>query len=282
MTTQFYYPKTITEYGEQNDIIQPLIEWNINGTLSPDNPITSKKPLYTISGLWMEKFLSHTNELWCSNFNIPDRSQQVGTQITGIEAWNWHSFFPNPYAWIPSSNPVFMSLYAIGPSIVGWTFYSANDPSSAVTITAREDGSVLEFSADPGSAPYIAQSPDYSPAVPYTVVGIEVYLDVHRLSRIEDLRIQLRLNDDYIGDNMASPVDPVQSNMYTGENSPLLPIVGNKNVYRSSTEVWGTELTSADVADDSFGVAISFRSNQVYPHRDLVIVNQIGIGITYG
>jgi hypothetical protein len=81
---------------------------------------------------------------------------------------------------------------------------------------------------------------------------------------------------------MASPVNPVQSNMYTGENSPLLPIIGNTNVYGSPVELWGTTLTSTDVSNESFGVAISFRSNQVYPHRDLVIVNQIGVGITYG
>lgn len=190
MTTKFYYPNNITEYGDQHDLIQPLIGWNINGTLSPDNSITSKQPLHTISGLWMEKFLSNTNELWCTRFNILD-----------------------------------------------------------------------------------AELP---------VIGIELYLDIHRVARIEDLRIQLRLNNDYIGDNIASPFNPVQSNMYTGENSPLLPIVGNTNVYGGPADTWGTTLTSTDVSNDSFGVAISFRSNQIYPHRDLAIINQIGIGITYG
>jgi hypothetical protein len=190
MTTQYYHPKITIEYREHTDLIQPLVEWNINGTLTPDNPITSRQPLHTVSGLWMEKFLSHTTELWFSKFDIPDAGLNV--------------------------------------------------------------------------------------------IGIELYLDVHRLSRIEDLRIQLRLNGEYIGDNMASPVDPVQSNMYTGENSPLIPIIGNTNVYGSADNQWGTTLTSADVANESFGVAISFRSNQVYPHRDLVIVNQIGVGMTYG
>jgi hypothetical protein len=190
MTTQYYNPREITEYGEQNDLIQPLIGWNINGTISTDNCITSKQPLHTISGLWMEKFLSNTNELWCTKFNIPNNNLPV--------------------------------------------------------------------------------------------VGIELYLDMHRFSRIEDLRIQLRLNDEYIGDNIASPVNPVQSNMYTGENSPLLPIVGDVNVYGGPDNLWGTTITSTDISSDSFGIAISFRSNQVYPHRDLAIINQIGIGITYG
>jgi hypothetical protein len=190
MNTQFYNPTAITEFGEQNDLVQPLIGWNINGTITPSNCITSKQPLYTISGLWMEKFLSNTNELWCTNLNILDKDRPV--------------------------------------------------------------------------------------------VGIELYLDMHRFSRIEDLRIQLRLNDDYIGDNIASPVNPVQSNMYTGENSPLLPIVGDVNTYGGPDNLWGTALSSADVADPSFGIVISFRSNQIYPHRDLAIINQIGVGITYG
>ena len=120
--------------------------------------------------------------------------------------------------------------------------------------------------------------PDYQ----QPVVGIEFYLEMHRLSRIEDLRIQLILNNELIGNNIASLVDPVQSNMYTGENSPLIPIIGDKNIYGSETDTWGATLSSTDISDPSFGIAISFRSNQVYPHRDLVIVNQIGVSITYG
>jgi hypothetical protein len=82
---------------------------------------------------------------------------------------------------------------------------------------------------------------------------------------------------------MASPVNPVQSNMYTGDNSPLLPIIGDSNIYGSSTNLWGTTgLTSTNVSDPSFGIIISFRSNQVYPHRDIAQINQIALGITYG
>jgi hypothetical protein len=115
------------------------------------------------------------------------------------------------------------------------------------------------------------------------VLGIEFLLDMNRLARVEDLLIQLILNNELIGDNQASPVDPVQSNMYTGDNSPLLPIISNCNIYGAPNFMWGADtLTSADVADPSFGIVFSFRSNQVYPHRDLVYVKQIGIRITYG
>ena len=192
MTTQFYTPTTIQEVTPTDDyLMQPIIGWKHNGTISDNNYAVTNQSLYTISGLWMEKYLSHTSELWCTGLNIPDTEQQV--------------------------------------------------------------------------------------------VGIEFLLLMHRFSRIEDLRIQLTLNGEAIGDNMASPVNPVQSNMYTGENSPLLPIVGDTNIYGSTNELWGTtDLTSANVADSSFGIIISFRSNQVYPHRDIAQINQIALGITYG
>lgn len=192
MTTQFYNPTLIQEVIPVDDYLQqPLVEWSFNGAISENNYAVSKQPLHTISGLWMEKYLSHTSELWCTALNISDCNQPV--------------------------------------------------------------------------------------------VGIEFLLSMHRFSRIEDLRIQLTLNGEAIGDNMASPVDPVQSNMYTGDNSPLLPIVGDVNVYGAPDNLWGTtNLTSVNVADPSFGIIISFRSNQVYPHRDIAQINQIALGITYG
>jgi hypothetical protein len=70
--------------------------------------------------------------------------------------------------------------------------------------------------------------------------------------------------------------------MYTGDNSPLLPVIGNENSYSSASNLWGTTLTSAQITDPNFGVAISFRSNQVYPHRDFAIVFQVSVGVTYG
>jgi hypothetical protein len=193
MNTQFYNPTSIIQEPTPNELdgIDESIPWVLNGIITQDNPAYSSQPLYTMSGLWMEKFLSKTHRLVCTNLNIP---------------------------------------YDVRP-----------------------------------------------------IVGIEFLLDMNRSSRIEDLLIQLTLNGELIGDNAASPVNPVQSNMYTGENSPLLPIIGNYNVYGSPNELWGTSnLTTLDITDPSFGIVISFRSNQVYPHRDIVYIKQIGIGITYG
>ena len=191
MTTSFYYPTAIDTVAEYNAITnQWSIPWNWNPyNISSSTTAITTRPLYTISGLWMEKFLSNTDQLWCTGFNIPASSQ--------------------------------------------------------------------------------------------TVVGIEVELNVQRASRIEDLIIQLTLNGNIIGDNRASTVNPVQSDMYTGDYTTPLNPVGDYNIYGSSTDLWGTTLTAAQLANSTFGVVISFKSNQIYPHSDLAYVDQVGIRITY-
>jgi hypothetical protein len=193
MNTHFYNPTSIIQHPSPDNIdgITDSIEWIVNENITRDNHASSSKPLYTISGLWMEKYLSKTHQLWCTGLNIPLDTRPI--------------------------------------------------------------------------------------------VGIELLLDMKRVSRIEDLLIQLTLNDELIGNNMASPVDPVQANMYTGDNSPLLPIIGDYNIYSGTTELWGLDnLTNEQISDSSFGFVLSFRSNQVYPHRDIVTINQIGLGIIYG
>jgi hypothetical protein len=91
-------------------------------------------------------------------------SQQVGTIISNIEAWDYHNSSGDPYAWIPGETPVFQSLYNRGDEIIGWLFYSTNDPSNVRTITSRDPGGpALTFNGDLGSAPYTAHSPDYVP-----------------------------------------------------------------------------------------------------------------------
>ena len=190
--TPFYYPNTITNVPAVNDVIGiPSIDWNFTPTVISDYAeAVSSKPLYTISGLWMEKFLSNTSQLWCTNFNIPN---------TGG-----------------------------------------------------------------------------------TVVGIEFQLKMQRAARIEDLVIQLVNNNQLIGNNYASTINPVQSDMYTSEFTTPVNPVGDYNIYGSSTDLWGTTgLTSSDIANTSFGIAISFKSNVIYPHRDLAYVSQVGLRITY-
>jgi hypothetical protein len=68
-----YTPSLIQNKTIPNSITGiPSIDWNFDSTtLSENADAVTKKPLYTISGLWMEKFLSNTSELWCTGFNIP-------------------------------------------------------------------------------------------------------------------------------------------------------------------------------------------------------------------
>lgn len=106
--------------------------------------------------------------------SIENTVTQVGTQITGIEAWAGAGS-DNGFVWI-GSNPNFDSLFALGSGIVGWSFYPAGHPESAVTITEYNPplgAPGLRFSGSPGSAPYVAQSPDYSLAQNPLIVEVD-------------------------------------------------------------------------------------------------------------
>jgi len=192
-TTQFYNPQTVTNVNVLNEIINtPSIDWQFNKIISENNYATSKQPLYTISGMWMEKFLSNTSQLWLTNLKIP-------LKATAVQ-------------------------------------------------------------------------------------GIEFKLNLLRAGRIEDLVIQLTLGGNLIGNNYASLINPVQSNMYTGggpNDIPLVP-VGDFNIYGGPADLWGTTgLTAANISDPTFGVVISFKSNSIYPHRDTAYIDQVGVRVTY-
>jgi hypothetical protein len=119
------------------------------------------------------------------------------------------------------------------------------------------------------------------PANSSTLTGIEFQLRIQRAARIEDLIIQLTLNGELIGDNLASIINPVQSDMYTGDFTEPLNPVGDYNIYGGATNLWGTALSTADVTDPTFGVVISFQSNTTYPHSDLAYVDQVALRATY-
>jgi hypothetical protein len=191
-TTLFYNPTTLTNVQVPNEVTgTPSIDWNIkNNTIVENNSAVSKKPLYTISGLWMEKFLSNTSQLWCTNFKIP-------------------------------------------------------------TFTG-------------------------------TVTGIELQLNVKRAARIEDLIIQLTKDGTTLaGDNYASTVNPVESSMYTGDFTTPVDPVGDSHIYGGPTDLWGTTWASNEISASTFGVVISFKSNLIYPHSDLMYVDLAAIRVTY-
>ena len=194
-TTAFLNPTKLTNINIPNTVTgYASIDWiTKNNTISENNYATSSKPLHTISGLWMEKFLSTTSELYCTGYNF--------------------------------------------------------------TNTGR------------------------------TVTGIELALNVQRASRIQDLKIKLVLNGVEIANsnNLASTVNPVQSNMYVGTGpTDVYPVpVGDYNVYGGDLNLWGVSLTSTQIADPTFGIVVSFHSNQIYPHTDLVYLDQAALRVTY-
>ena len=192
-TTPFFAPSTCNQVQIVDSITQlNSIPWqNLEHISDNMSWASTVKPLHTISGMWMEKFLSKTNQLWLTGFNFTS---------TG------------------------------------------------------------------------------------TLTGIEFQLGIQRAARIEDFVIQLTLNGELIGNNLASTVNPVESNMYTGEymESPVPPQpVGDFNVYGASDNLWDTELTSTTIQDPTFGIVISFKSNEIYPHTDLCYVNQVALRATY-
>jgi len=190
-TTAFLLPNTINQVTIPNEITGiPSIDWkDLNYITGTGLYAVSKQPLYTISGLWMETFLSNTSQIWLTDFNIP---------------------------------------------------VNAN-----------------------------------------TLTGIEFQLNIQRAARIEDLLIQLTLNGELIGDNLASSINPVQSSMYINDLKEPVDPIGDYNIYGGSNNLWGTTLSNTDVTDPTFGIVISFKSNQIYPHRDIAYVDQVALRVTY-
>lgn len=114
-----------------------------------------------------------------------------------------------------------------------------------------------------------------------TVLGVELALDIKRAARIEDLVIQLTLGGVLIGNNLASIINPVQADMYTAERAIAPTPVPDYSIYGSSTNMWGTTLTSSQIADPTFGVVVSFQSNVIYPHKDLAYLHKARLRVTY-
>lgn len=119
------------------------------------------------------------------------------------------------------------------------------------------------------------------PEISGTITGVELALDIRRAARIEDLVIQLTLDGELIGDNLASQINPVQADMYTAENTPRQIPFNDYHVYGSADNMWGTELSNVDVSNPTFGVVISFQSNLIVPHKDIAYLDQVALRITY-
>lgn len=97
--------------------------------------------------------------------------------------------------------------------------------------------------------------------LPDTISGIEVEIKINRGGRITDDTIQLRLNDEFIGENKAN------------SNLDLF------SKYGSSTDMWATELTRSDLQNPNFGIGIRFQSHLMYPHNDTPMLDYVKLRV---
>jgi hypothetical protein len=181
MITNFISPTNIQQIPDTEFVTIPWV--NLPYCIGKNSLAMTDQPLYTISGLWMERFRSKTNQIWTTGYNIP--------------------------------------------------------------------------------------------RLPNDITGISLRVNINRAARIRDLIIQLTLGGELIGQNYAFEMTNEYAYMHN------IPLVGDYNVYGGSADMWGTELTAMDVADPSFGAALSFQSNETLPHRDLAYINQIAIQVNY-
>lgn len=97
--------------------------------------------------------------------------------------------------------------------------------------------------------------------VPEQISGIELKLTSNRFGRITDDLIQLTLNDNFIGENLA--------------NLDLAPI----KIYGSDTDIWSSNLTRDQILSNSFGVVMRFKSHPNWPHRSSMLIDSVEIRI---
>lgn len=98
-------------------------------------------------------------------------------------------------------------------------------------------------------------------SLPEQISGIEARLTMKRFGRITDDTVQLCLNDQLIGTNLANLVlDPIKT-------------------YGGDTVLWETNLTVADVSQPSFGIVIRFQSHPHWPHKCSPFVDTVELRI---
>lgn len=96
--------------------------------------------------------------------------------------------------------------------------------------------------------------------LPEIITGVEVEIEISRGGRITDDTIQLRYQDEFIGENLA-----------------------NSNLDRIKTygkNLWGVEsIDSTILTDTSFGLGLRFQSHPSWPHREVPMINYVRLRI---
>jgi len=97
--------------------------------------------------------------------------------------------------------------------------------------------------------------------MPENMTGIELKLSMNRFGRITDDEIYLTVNGETVGENQASlNLDPIK-------------------IYGTPTDMWGTELTRAQIQNTSFGCIIRFQSHPNWPHKCSMLIDAVEIRV---
>lgn len=98
-------------------------------------------------------------------------------------------------------------------------------------------------------------------SLPATISGIQFKINMNRFGRISDDTIQLCLNGNGIGDNLAD----------TG----LSPI----KTYGDSSSLWNSNLTISDIQNPDFGILLRFKSHPNWPHKSSCLIDSAELRI---
>ena len=151
--------------------------------------------------------------------------------------------------------PTIISQTAEDPSHIEWD--SVNDfvfLRSADSNFTKTTSSLVHIAISKGNAIknktwYLYLTGFNFTNIPQTISGLEAELHMNRGGRITDDTIQLRYDNNWIGDNKSSL------------NLDML------KAYGSSEDHWGVNLNSFNLLDPSFGIGIRFQSHPMYPHK---------------
>jgi len=98
--------------------------------------------------------------------------------------------------------------------------------------------------------------------IPAVISGVQVEIDMRRGGRITDETVQLRYQDQFIGENRADYA------------------LDNRKVYGGDQDLWSAALTPSMLSDTSFGLGIRFQSHPSWPHREHPMLNYIRLRVS--
>jgi len=93
--------------------------------------------------------------------------------------------------------------------------------------------------------------------LPSILSGIEVKIQAQRYGRAIDDTVQLLLNDQEIGSNLASlPINIVKK-------------------YGTENDLWNTGLTINDIGNSTFGLLLRFKAHPMWPHSSPMFLDSV-------